>query len=206
MEDEASEITQNPRLTFPQLFKGLPTLPKLALWDDTATFSDPITKAEGRAQYAAQWYGLKAAFSSITQLSQSVTSDKNPITIDLKTKYKLAGVGMEKVMESQVLIWTKPVGGVNGADGEKLRIVKVEDRWNGGELPEGPFAKVRQNGIIRGGIGLMNPFYWAGYVMETNIWVICQIWEMWWWQVSESSLACHSMSPISYIALQRVCL
>jgi len=124
------------------LFKGLPTLEKLQLWKDDATFADPITKAEGRKQYSAQWYGLKAAFSEIHQLSQSVTSDKNPITIDLKTNYKLAGLGSEKLMESQVCIWTEPEAGPNS---EKLKIVKVEDKWNGGELPEGPFAKAFRN-------------------------------------------------------------
>jgi hypothetical protein len=111
-----------------QLFKGLPSLQKLQLWtvrllpsskssynqakipccpQDEATFSDPITKAEGRKQYSAQWYGLRAAFSEIEQLSQTVTSDKNPMVIDLKTRYKLAGIGSEKIMESQVYVWTQ---------------------------------------------------------------------------------------------------
>jgi len=37
------------------LFAGHPTLPKLQLWDDKATFEDPITIAEGRKQYEPQW-------------------------------------------------------------------------------------------------------------------------------------------------------
>jgi hypothetical protein len=52
-------------LTIGQLFAGKPTLKKLQLWTDDATFADPLTKAEGRRQYEAQWYGLKAAFSEI---------------------------------------------------------------------------------------------------------------------------------------------
>lgn len=131
------------------LFKGLPSLQKLQLWTDDATFSDPITKAEGRKQYSAQWYGLKTAFSEIEQISQTVTSDKNPMVIDLKTRYKLAGLESEKTMESQVHIWTTVEGlskGQVGAGNDgKLRITKVEDRWNGGELPEGPFAKAFRN-------------------------------------------------------------
>ncbi len=35
---------------------------------DDATFADPLTKAEGRKQYEAQWYGLVAAFSEIVPL------------------------------------------------------------------------------------------------------------------------------------------
>lgn len=54
---------------FEQLFAGKPTLKKLALWTDDATFNDPLTKAEGRKQYSAQWYGLAAAFSEIVRPS-----------------------------------------------------------------------------------------------------------------------------------------
>ena len=79
-----------------QLFAGKPTLKKLQLWTDDATFADPLTKAEGRKQYEAQWYGLKAAFSEIEQLHQSVTSSGNPITMDLKTRYKVKGIGVSR--------------------------------------------------------------------------------------------------------------
>lgn len=37
------------------LFAGRPSLKKLALWRDDATFEDPITVAKGRDQYAPQW-------------------------------------------------------------------------------------------------------------------------------------------------------
>jgi hypothetical protein len=115
-----------------QLFKGKPTLSKLQLWTDTAKFNDPLTQAQGRKQYEAQWYGLKAAFSEIEQLHSQVTSAGNPITMDLKTRYKVKGLGMEKVIESVVKIYTDESG---------ERITQVEDRWNG-EIPEGAFAKV----------------------------------------------------------------
>ncbi|KAH8747901.1 hypothetical protein BGZ57DRAFT_970382 [Hyaloscypha finlandica] len=117
------------------LFAGKPTLKKLQLWTDDATFADPLTKAEGRRQYEAQWYGLKAAFSEIEQLHQSVTSSGNPITMDLKTRYKVKGVGSEQTIESVIKIHTTPSGD---------RITKVEDRWNG-NIPEGAFAKVFRN-------------------------------------------------------------
>jgi len=47
------------------LFAGRPSLKKLQLWTDNAKFQDPITHAEGRKQYEAQWYGLQSAFSEI---------------------------------------------------------------------------------------------------------------------------------------------
>ncbi|KAE9376412.1 hypothetical protein N431DRAFT_479682 [Stipitochalara longipes BDJ] len=117
------------------LFAGKPTLKKLQLWTDDATFADPLTKAEGRKQYEAQWYGLKAAFSEIEQLSQSVTSSGNPITMDLKTRYKVKGIGSEQIIESVIKIHT---------DAQGERITKVEDKWNG-DIPEGAFAKAFRN-------------------------------------------------------------
>jgi len=117
------------------LFKGLPTHKKMSLWTDTATFADPLTKAQGRKQYEAQWWGLKAAFSEIEQQSQLVTSAGNPITLDLKTRYKLKGIGSEKVIESVVKIHTDEKG---------ESIVGVEDRWNG-NIPEGAIATAFRN-------------------------------------------------------------
>jgi len=37
------------------LFAGRPSLPKLRLWADDATFEDNITVSKGRKQYEAQW-------------------------------------------------------------------------------------------------------------------------------------------------------
>lgn len=115
------------------LFAGKPTVKKLSLWSDDAVFTDPLTIAEGRKQYSAQWYGLAAAFSEIERLSLSVKSSGNPIEIDLKTRYKMKGIGTEKTIQSLVNIHT---------NGDK--IVKVEDKWDG-EIPDGAFAKVFRN-------------------------------------------------------------
>jgi hypothetical protein len=52
--------------------------------------------------------------------------------MDLKTRYKVKGVGTEKVIESVIVIKTEENG---------ERIVSVEDRWNG-SIPEGPIATV----------------------------------------------------------------
>jgi len=109
------------------LFAGKPSLRKLTLWEDTAIFNDPLTVAEGRKQYSAQWYGLAAAFSDITRLSHQVTSSGNPITMDLKTKYVVKGLGTEKVIDSVVDIYL---------DKETGKISKVLDKW-GGEIGEG---------------------------------------------------------------------
>ena len=56
--------------------------------------------------------------------------------MDLKTRYKVKGIGMEKVIESVVVIKTEE----KGEKGD-MRIVGVEDRW-GGEILEGPIATV----------------------------------------------------------------
>ncbi|KAF2765552.1 hypothetical protein EJ03DRAFT_330869 [Teratosphaeria nubilosa] len=102
------------------LFAGRPSLAKLALWKDDATFTDPITIAQGRSKYAAQWYGLQAAFSEIERLNHEVKDGGNPIVMDLETRYKVKGIGKEQVIKSVVEIHH---------DGEK--ITKVADKWDG---------------------------------------------------------------------------
>jgi hypothetical protein len=114
------------------LFAGRPSLRKLSLWTDDASFVDPLTIAEGRKQYQAQWYGLAVVFSKIERLSCNVTSGGNPIEMDLKTKYTVKGLGSEQTITSKVLIHT---------DAATEKIVKVEDKWDG-KLPDGVFVNV----------------------------------------------------------------
>ncbi|KAI9654250.1 MAG: hypothetical protein M1821_006778 [Bathelium mastoideum] len=110
------------------LFAGRPSLEKLQLWNDDAVFEDPITVAKGRKQYEPQWYGLQTAFSEIERLSHQVTSSGNPISLDLKTRYVVKGIGKEQTISSVINIFT-------GADG---KIDKVEDKWDG-QLPDSGF-------------------------------------------------------------------
>ncbi|KAF2720157.1 hypothetical protein K431DRAFT_286006 [Polychaeton citri CBS 116435] len=112
------------------LFAGRPSLAKLQLWKDDAVFEDPITVARGRKQYEPQWYGLQTAFSEIERLSHEVKDAGNPIVMDLKTRYKIKGVGSEKTIESVINIFVDESTG---------KIEKVQDKWNG-ELPDGAFA------------------------------------------------------------------
>lgn len=114
------------------LFAGRPSLAKLQLWDDDATFADNITIAKGRKQYEPQWYGLQSVFSEIERKSHEVTSAGNPIEMDMTTRYVVKGINTEKVISSKVLVHLD-------AAGEK--IVKVEDKW-GGNLPDGAIANV----------------------------------------------------------------
>ncbi|KAL6158769.1 hypothetical protein ACJBU6_02869 [Exserohilum turcicum] len=111
------------------LFAGRPSLKKLALWRDDATFTDPLTIATGRSKYAAQWYGLKAAFSEIERQHYEVKDAGNPILMDLKTRYVVKGLGKEQVIQSEVAIHLDSEG----------KIEKVEDKWNG-KLPENPIV------------------------------------------------------------------
>lgn len=120
------------------LFAGRPSLPKLALWRDDATFTDNITIATGRDKYAAQWYGLQSAFSEIERLHHQVTDAGNPILIDMKTRYVIKGINKEQTIESIVAIHTDEQG----------KISKVEDRWNG-KLPDGAIANVSPDSVSR---------------------------------------------------------
>ncbi|KAH9864272.1 hypothetical protein J1614_010206 [Plenodomus biglobosus] len=121
------------------LFAGRPSLPKLALWRDDATFTDQLAIATGREKFSAQWYGLQSAFSEIERLHHQVTDAGNPILIDMKTRYVIKGINKEQTIESVVAIYTDEQG----------KISRVEDRWNG-KLPDGPISNAFRhlNGMV----------------------------------------------------------
>jgi len=111
------------------LFAGRPSLKKLQLWKDDATFEDPITIATGRNKYEPQWYGLQKAFSEIERLHHQVNSSGNPIAMDLRMRYVVKGVGKEQTIDSVInIFYDEPSG----------KITKVEDKWDG-KIPESGF-------------------------------------------------------------------
>ncbi|KAF2830809.1 hypothetical protein CC86DRAFT_391629 [Ophiobolus disseminans] len=112
------------------LFAGRPSLPKLSLWRDDATFSDQFTIATGREKFSAQWYGLRKVFSDIERINHMVQDAGNPMLVDLRTKYVVKGIGMEEMVQSVVAVYL---------DGEG-KIERVEDRWDG-KLPEGSISE-----------------------------------------------------------------
>ncbi|THY25927.1 hypothetical protein D6D01_04738 [Aureobasidium pullulans] len=145
------------------LFAGRPSLEKLQLWKDDGVFEDPITIAQGRKQYEAQWYGLQSAFSEIERLSHEVTSSGNPISMNMKTRYVVKGIGKEQTISSVVNIFHE--GG---------KITKVEDKWDG-KLPDGVIANVSF-------IQLLNPFWWANYTWAWIFYLWSFIWWTWPWR------------------------
>lgn len=148
------------------LFSGHPSKSKLVLWKDDATFEDPLTVAKGREKFEAQWYGLSAAFSEITPLGHQVTDAGNPILLDLKTRYKVKGIGKETTIESVVAIHTSPDG----------KISKVEDRWNG-SLPDSSIANV--SSVSQ----LLSPVWWVNYWIAWGFWVWSFFWYTRIWRV-----------------------
>jgi len=113
------------------LFSGYPTLQKLSLWRDDATFADPLRIATGREKYSAQWYALRSAFSTTDRLSFQVKDAGNPILIDLRMRYIVKGTHNETTIQSVVAVYL---------DGEG-KVERVEDRWDG-TLPEGMMSDV----------------------------------------------------------------
>jgi hypothetical protein len=81
-------------------------------------------------------YGLQSAFSEIERLEHEVTSSGNPISLTMKTRYKVKGIGMEQTISSVVNIFH---------DGGK--ITKVQDKWNG-KLPDGAIANVSYTQLL----------------------------------------------------------
>lgn len=148
------------------LFAGRPSLSKLALWRDDATFTDPLTIATGRERYAAQWYGLQSAFSEIERLNHEVKDVGNPILMDLRTRYVIKWINKEQIIQSVVAIHLDEQG----------KIAKVEDKWDG-KLPDGVISNV--SSVFQ----LLSPFWWLHYWMAWAFWLWSFMWETKAWGV-----------------------
>jgi hypothetical protein len=131
-----SELTSQQSLligSIMDLFAGHPSKRKLSLWTDDASFQDPLTIANGRQQYEAQWYGVVAKMSEVKQEEAEIVSVGNPIELRLKDRYTIKGIGKEQLIDSSVLVYLTPEGD---------KVTKVVDRWDGQVPPDGFFAKV----------------------------------------------------------------
>ncbi|RKF77233.1 hypothetical protein GcM1_221053 [Golovinomyces cichoracearum] len=151
------------------LFKGRPTLKKLKLWADDATFNDPFTLATGRKQYQAQWYGLKNVFSEIEQLQSVIISSGNPIILNMKTRYKIKLVGMDQIISSQVKIYMSI---------SNSKIIRVDDQWCG-KIPDEIFDLPRLSQFLSLCWWLRTAnticFYFFSLIWWTRIWKLFRI-------------------------------
>ncbi|CUA66788.1 hypothetical protein RSOLAG22IIIB_00236 [Rhizoctonia solani] len=97
-------------------------------WRRDAVFEDPFTKCVGYREYAARWYGLpKIATKSATLQYRVLSSTHSPhkIVFDQTQQYTLRYINRKKTIHSLVIIELDEEG----------KIIKMEDRWNGEELP-----------------------------------------------------------------------
>jgi hypothetical protein len=88
-----------------------------------------------------------------------VTSAGNPILLDLKTRYKVKGIGAETTIQSTVEIHTADDG----------RISMVVDKWNG-KLPDGAFTQASWSQLCS--------FWWWVHYGEAWAW---WGWSRVWW-------------------------
>ncbi|KAI9809691.1 MAG: hypothetical protein M1825_000123 [Sarcosagium campestre] len=166
------------------LFAGKATLAKLGLWKDDGVFEDPITIARGRKEFEPQWYGLKAAFSEIERLSTQTVDAGNPIRIDMKTRYKIKGIGSNQTIASEVYIYYDKVSG---------KIEKVEDKWNG-NLPDGAIKNVSAG-------KLLSPWWWLFYAEAWAFWSWSFVWYTRPWQMTAKLVQC-TRNALVYICNQ----
>lgn len=132
-------------------------LPRAASNSSRNGYDFLLTRIESSADRLSK-YGLQTAFSEIERLSHEVTSSGNPITMNLKTRYVVKGIGMEQTIASVIKIYTDDQG----------KISKVEDKWDG-KLPESSIANVSL-------IQLLNPLWWVGYGGAWLFWLWSFVW------------------------------
>ncbi|KAK5160265.1 hypothetical protein LTR16_012353, partial [Cryomyces antarcticus] len=111
--------------------------------------SSPHCRASSPSLPNPAQYGLQSAFSEIERLHHQVTSAGNPISMELKTRYVVKGIGKEQTISSIVNIFVDGQG----------KIQKVEDKWDG-KLPESGIANV----------SLTSPYTWYRYAEGWAFW------------------------------------
>ncbi|KAL8276737.1 hypothetical protein RQP46_010846 [Phenoliferia psychrophenolica] len=100
-------------------------------WREDAVFADPIALATGFKQYAAQWFGMPAAFPASETLAWKVVkSEPGLIEFELRQKYTVALIKTTKVMSSLVHI---------ELDSDEF-VTRFEDRWDAKPLSTGGIA------------------------------------------------------------------
>ncbi|CAE7206876.1 unnamed protein product [Rhizoctonia solani] len=112
-----------------QLFCAHPSLEIFERsWHRDAVFEDPFTKCIGYREYAAQWYGLpKIAAQSTTLQYRVLSSTHSPhkIVFDQTQQYTLRYIKRKKTIHSLVVLELD----------QDEKIIKMEDKWNGEDLP-----------------------------------------------------------------------
>lgn len=97
-------------------------------WHPDAVFEDPWTKCVGYKEYAAQWFSLPKMTAQSTMVEHRVLSSTHhphKIVFDHTQQYTMRYIGRKKTIHSLVILELNEEG----------KIIKMEDRWDGEELP-----------------------------------------------------------------------
>ncbi|KAG9101766.1 hypothetical protein FRC06_002677 [Ceratobasidium sp. 370] len=97
-------------------------------WHRDAIFEDPWTKCIGYREYTAQWFALPWVTPHSTTLQHRVLSSTHHphrIVFDQTQEYNLRFLKRKKIIQSLVTLELDEDG----------KIIRMEDRWNGEEMP-----------------------------------------------------------------------
>ncbi|KAJ7602469.1 hypothetical protein FB45DRAFT_912213 [Roridomyces roridus] len=109
-------------------------------WHPNAVFEDPLVKAKGFREYAAQFYALPKLFSkSETVSSRVMSSTRQPNRLVFTQKQRYKNRFMNKVgvfLPGRDLgLYTKTIESVITVDlDEDDRIIRIVDQWQGKPL------------------------------------------------------------------------
>ncbi|KAB5592568.1 hypothetical protein CTheo_3963 [Ceratobasidium theobromae] len=112
-----------------ELFSAHPSLEIFdRSWNRGAVFEDPWTRSVGYNEYAARWFSLPKLVTQSTTVEHRVLSSTNyphRIVFEQTRQYTLCYIKSKKTIRSLVII---ELGGDD-------KIIKMEDKWDGEELP-----------------------------------------------------------------------
>ncbi|KAH7889779.1 hypothetical protein F5I97DRAFT_1924298 [Phlebopus sp. FC_14] len=97
-------------------------------WHPEAMYEDPLIKCHGRSEYEAMWHVMPKLFSKSETISSRVltsTRVPNRIICSQTQEYTLRLIGRKQRIESMITLDLD----------ETDRIIQMEDKWYGKELP-----------------------------------------------------------------------
>ncbi|KAL4067550.1 hypothetical protein J3A83DRAFT_4096743 [Scleroderma citrinum] len=98
------------------------------IWRHDSIFEDPWVRCEGYDQYAPQWFVMPKLFSQSRTLSSRLmlsTPSPNRFIYSQSQEYTIRFIGKKKQVDSIIVVDLD----------ENDRIIRLEDKWGGEDLP-----------------------------------------------------------------------
>ena len=119
------------------LYNSNPTEESFRHYAEDAQFEDPLQFSRNLPSIKSAFKSLPKVFKDSEVTKSDVEIEKNPLILNLETRYEWNGINKETVIRSVVLLTLN----------EQEQIVRHEERWNGEPIPNaesGFFGRIKE--------------------------------------------------------------